>query len=150
MGETCTLSISVPGSVTLSQLENGTTNNTNIFGTITGTCNRKDGFRYQIKSTNNACEFKHTTLPNAVPYTFNVGTPAMISGGAIRGAKIKMKDGCPTLAEGYDSVWNVPSGKMHINETMSFYVNIAGAGVGQLPSGTYQSSLMIRIVDGAL
>ena len=60
--EDCSMSITTAAAVTQDNLESGVSDDTAIFGTVTGTCNSEDGFRYQIKADGDICEFKHGTI----------------------------------------------------------------------------------------
>lgn len=146
VSESCSMSTTTAAAVTQANLENGVTNDTAIFGTVTTSCNSADGFKFQIKENNDACVFKHATLANSVAYTINTTTPAVSSGS---GAVAALVDGCPNDTTGYVNVWSVPAGDVHYNDTLNLQTNITGAGAGQLPDGNYDETLIIRLADVA-
>ena len=147
IGEVCTMTTTTAAAVTQSNLESGATNDTAIFGTVTGDCNSAEGFKYQVVADGATCVFKHATLANSVTYAFNTTTPAVSSTSA-PGAVVALGDGCPETGT-YVSFWSVSAGSTHVSDTLALQTDITAAGVGELPDGTYSETITIRLADTA-
>ena len=144
--ELCSLTTSTAAAVTQTELENGTANDTAIFGAVTSTCNSASGFNIQIKADGDSCVFKHETLSNSTPYAISLSAP-MVSTTSAPGSVQALSDSCPDNSTGYVNVWSVSAGSVHNGDIMSLNTTITAAGAGELPDGAYSENLTIRLTD---